>query len=128
MTVVWLDLVDAALGVERLVEVSVQHPPSRLTVCAAVPVTASTLTECIAARKLCKLRAAFQVKIANPCSSCGGASKQAAVSSMCQLCYGSGEVMRKHTVMHGRSSFWSCHVRQRTEHHQPPCHIWVQAS
>ena len=53
---------------------------------------------------------AFQVKIANSCPSCGGASKQAAVSSPCQLCYGSGEVMRKHTAMHGRGSFWSCHV------------------
>ena len=27
------------------------------------------------------------------------------MSSMCQLCYGSGEVMRKHTALHGRSYF-----------------------
>ena len=57
MTVVWLDLVDAALGVERLVEVSVQHPPCRLIFCAvraaAVPVTVSTLAQCTAERKLC---------------------------------------------------------------------------
>ena len=35
MTVVWLDLVDAALGVERLVEVSVQHPACTLVLCHA---------------------------------------------------------------------------------------------